>query len=351
MANQSALRICVTLLTAIAVFTVLRYAKDLFAPVITALLLGIVMTPLSDLMDRMRIPSALAAFVSVTLALLSILLLILLIEPYVTQVIDRAPVIWNELRTTVDELKRIMRGIEEMTEDVAAAIEASPNTEEGGPVALPSLTDALFLAPQFAAQIMIFTGTLYFFLMARNGIYDWVSASFASFGESDLRYAAKQVSRYVLTISMINLGFGVLVTIIMQLIGMPSPIVWGVLAFALNFVLYLGPAVLIATLLVAGIVVFDGAASFLPAAIYLTLNATEAQFVTPTLVGKSLAVNPLLVFLSLVFWLWLWGPIGGIIAIPLLVWSLSVLKGLSGQTISSGTPGKLRASSEEEPIA
>lgn len=347
MSSQSAIRTCVLLITAITIFVVLRQAKDLFAPVITALLLGIVMTPLSDIFDRLRIPSALAAFISVTLALLSILLMVLLIEPYVTQVIDRAPLIWNELRTTVEELKRIIRGLEEMTEDVAAAIEANPDSEESEPVALPSLTDALFLAPQFAAQVMIFTGTLYFFLMARNSIYDWVSASFDTFGEKDLRYAAKQVSRYVLTISMINLGFGVLVTIAMQVIGMPSPIVWGVLAFALNFVLYLGPTVMIATLLVAGIVVFEGATSFLPAIVYLALNATEAQFVTPTLVGKSLSVNPLLVFLSLVFWLWLWGPIGGIIAIPLLVWTLAVVKGLSGQNGAIHAEKSLHAKAAE----
>lgn len=351
MTQRSILTLCVTLLTIIVVFAVLNHARDLFAPIFAALLLGIVMTPLSDLWDKLRVPAALAAFISVSLALSAILVLILLIEPYVTQAINSGPVIWNELRETIDEFKRMLRGLERMTEDVAEAIEASPSDGEEEAVKLPSLTDALFYAPQFAAQFLIFTGTLYFFLLARNSIYGWVTETFDTFGEDDLRYAAKRVSRYVLTISTINLGFGVLVAIVMTLIGMPSPILWGVLAFALNFVMYLGPTVLIATLLVTGIVVFDGAMSFVPAAVYVAMNATEAQFVTPTLVGRSLSVNPLLVFLSLVFWLWLWGPIGGIIAIPLLIWSLAVLKVISGQTISSGTPGKLRASSSAGPTA
>ncbi|PUB14925.1 uncharacterized protein DUF20 [Yoonia sediminilitoris] len=107
----------------------------------------------------------------------------------------------------------------------------------------------------------------------------------------------------------------------------------------MNFVLYVGPIAMIAMLLVTGIVLFDGAVSFLPAATYLAMNGTELQIVTPTLVGKRLSVNPLLIFLSLVFWLWFWGPIGGIIAIPILIWGLTIYKGLSGQTISSGTPG------------
>lgn len=236
-----------------------------------------------------------------------------------------------------------------MSADVASAIEPDSDGTSDEPVTLPSITDALLYAPQFAAQFMIFTGTLYFFLMARNSIYDWVSATFHRFGEDELRHAGKQVARYVLTISAINLCFGVLVAIVMQLIGMPSPILWGILAFTLNFILYLGPIVLIGTLVVTGIVMFDGAASFLPAAIYLAMNATEAQFVTPTLVGKSLSVNPLLVFLSLVFWLWLWGPIGGVIAIPLLIWCMTVFKALTRQTISSGTPGKLYPNAAASP--
>lgn len=328
MQKQSIVPVCLTLLTAIAVFAVLFLGKDIFAPIIASLLLGVVLTPLSDLWDKLRLPAAFAAFVSVALAISVILLLIVLIEPYVTQAINQAPVIWAELRGTIDELKRILRGLEEMSADMAEAIEPSSGEAQDDAVSMPSITDALFFAPQFAAQFLIFTGTLYFFLMTRNSIYDWVTATFTNFGEDELRDAGTQVARYVLTISAINFCFGICVAIAMQLIGMPSPMLWGILAFSLNFVLYLGPIALVSMLLVTGIVVFDGAASFLPAAIYLTMNAAEAQFVTPTLVGKSLSVNPLLVFLSLVFWFWLWGPVGGIIAIPLLIWCLTVYKGL-----------------------
>jgi predicted PurR-regulated permease PerM len=348
MNNRSLHTTCLSLLTVIVVFVVLHQAKDIFLPIITALLLGVVLTPLSDFWDRLRIPPALAAAISVALAILTILILVLLIEPYVTQAINQAPVIWEELRETIDALKAVLRGIEEMSEDVAEAIETTSSDAEQDAVqdavVLPSITDALFLAPQFAAQFLTFVGTLYFFLMTRNAIYTWFTETFDQFGEDELRGAAKQVARYVLTISAINFGFGVLVAIVMHLIGMPSPILWGILAFSVNFVLYLGPIALAATLLVTGIVVFDGAISFLPAALYLAMNATEGQFVTPTLVGKTLSVNPLLVFLSLVFWLWLWGPIGGIMAIPLLIWSLTVFRSLVDHTNSSGTPGKLDAS-------
>ncbi len=335
--------VCLGILTIIAVFIVLHQAKALFAPLLAAILLGVVLTPLSELWEKLRIPDAIAAFLSVLLALASIFFIVLLLEPYISQAISQGPVIQAELRETVQEAQRLLQGIEKISDDVAAAIEPAGAANEGSTegVTLPSLTDALFYAPQFAAQFLIFTGTLYFFLLARNAVYDWLSTTTAPIGQRDLRHAAAQVSRYVLTISAINLSFGAIVAVVMYWIGMPSPIVWGLLACLLNFVLYLGPLALIAMLTVTGIVVFDGAASFLPPAIYIAMNAVEAQFVTPTLVGKSLSVNPLLVFVSLVFWLWLWGPIGGIIAIPLLIWTLTVVKGFNGQVISDGTPGNI----------
>ncbi|KQB96067.1 hypothetical protein AL073_12480 [Loktanella sp. 1ANDIMAR09] len=334
--------LCLAILTIIAVFIVLYQAKVLFAPLLAAILLGIVLTPLSELWEKLRVPDAVAAFLSLLLALASIFAIVLLLEPYITQAISQGPVIQAELRETVEEARRLLRGLEKISDDVAAAIEpsAAPKEEAEG-MTMPTLTDALFYAPQFAAQFLIFTGTLYFFLLTRNAVYEWLSATTAPIGQRDLRRAASQVSRYVLTISAINFSFGAVVAAVMYWIGMPSPIVWGLLACLLNFVLYLGPTALIAMLTVTGIVVFEGAASFLPAAIYIVMNAIEAQFVTPTLVGKSLSVNPLLVFVSLVFWLWLWGPIGGIIAIPLLIWTLTVVQAFGDQVISDGTPGKI----------
>ncbi len=326
--------LCLAVLALIAVFFVLQQARGFFAPIIAAMLLGIVMTPLSDLWDTLRLPPAIAALISVSLALLLILIMLVLIEPYVSEAIDRAPVIWSEIRGTIDEFRRALRGLEKMTEDVAQAIDTQNASQPANaePLNIPSVTDALFYAPQFAAQLLIFTGTLYFWLMSQAAVYAWVGKTFSSFGEEDLRFAGRQVARYVLTISVINMCLGIAVAIGMSLIGMASPILWGVLAFALNYIVYLGPTLLIATLGIAGVVSFDGAMSFAPAIIYIVMNGVEAQFVTPTLVGRNLSVNPLLVFLALVFWLWLWGPIGGIIAIPLTIWCIAVIKPVLDQT-------------------
>ena len=332
--------VCLLLLSVLMVVAALSLAADLFAPIIAAFTLGIVMTPLSDLWDRLRLPGAVAAFLSVFAAISALLVIAILLEPYVTRAIAQGPVIRAELREAIIDIRSFLRGLEEISEEVAEAIEpGSSNEESESAVSIPSLTDALFYAPRFLAHFLIFTGTLYFFLLARDAIYEWLSQSVEGISKDGLRRAAKQVSVYVITISAINACLGIAVSIAMQLIGMPSPIVWGLLACLLNFVLYLGPALMVAMLTVTGVVVFEGAVSFLPAAIYLVLNGIEAQFMTPVLVGKNLKVNPLLVFLSLVFWLWLWGPIGGVIAIPLLIWTLSIMKSVERHAIASGTPG------------
>jgi len=338
--------ILLTFLAVMTLFTALHLGKGFFAPVISAIVLGVVLTPLSEVWARLRVPHVAAAFMSVALAVLVIFAIAVFLEPYVSQAISQGPIIQAELRDTVVELRRLLQGLEQISDDMAGAIEApgAQTDTAAGPVAMPSVMDALLYAPQFLGQFLIFVGTLYFFLLTQNEVYSWLNDKIEALGKRDLRHAASQVSRYVLTISSINFVFGTLVALAMHILGMPSPTLWGVLAFLMNFVLYLGPIMLMCMLLVAGIVVFDGAISFLPAVIYLSMNATEGQFVTPSLVGKSLSVNPLLVFLSLVFWLWLWGPVGGIVAIPLLIWTLSVFQGASGHATSDAAPTRPRQS-------
>ncbi len=143
-------------------------------------------------------------------------------------------------------------------------------------------------------------------------------------GETELikrrfRVAEKLVSRYFVAITIVNFALGIAVTGIMTALGMPLPYVWGLAAALLNYVLYLGPAVMAALLLVGGLVNFDGLMVAAPAAAFMVCNLIEAQFVTPAFVGRHVRLNPLLVFMSLVVGLWFWGPVGGIVAIPVLV--------------------------------
>jgi predicted PurR-regulated permease PerM len=327
-------RASAAIIAVIAVFAALKYGENIFAPMLLAFVLGVILSPVRDAWDRLGLPNAVSAFATLLAGLTIFLTIGILLEPYVSGAVEQAPVIWNELRFMLSEVKIMLQGFDELTEDVADAIgpEGGGGDAAGTAVAIPSVAQAAFYAPQYLAQIMVLIGTLYFFLLARADIYRFFGQTISRLSEEDLHFAEGQVSRYFLTVTLINASFGLIVTAVMSLLGMPSPVLWGILAFLVNFILYLGPATLAVALLLTGIVAFDGAYSFLPAALYLVLNATEGQFVTPALVGKSMSVNPLLVFLSLVVWLWLWGPLGGFIAIPVLIWVLVIVKTVLGRS-------------------
>ncbi|WP_425092164.1 AI-2E family transporter [Tropicimonas sp. S265A] len=313
-------------IAAVAVCFALDWAQAVFAPVLTAVVIGVVLAPLVDRIGRLGFHPALAAFAVLFVFVLVAFLLFVAIEPTVSDVIRNAPLIWEEVRIVVETVKGAFSGVQELQSTVADALSdgETPAEADTDPVPIPGVLDALSYGPSVLSALLIFLGTLYFFLVSRSDVYDKLANLVPTWSQARMCEAERRVSQYFLTISMINAGFGLIVALAMSVLGMPQPILWGLATFLLNYLMYLGPASIALALLVVGVVTFDGAFSFLPAAVFVTFNMIEAQFVTPTLVGHRMALNPLFVFLSFVFWLWLWGPVGGLIAIPLLVWVLFV---------------------------
>jgi predicted PurR-regulated permease PerM len=344
------------ILAVIATFTVLDVAENLFAPLMLAFVIGVVLSPLSDFCERMGAPRIVAAVVSMAVGLSVIGVLGLLMQPIVLRIVDIAPTIWQQFAATLRDVQALVGGLGAAAEDVAAVVAEGESQGSGDDaMALPTLTDALLLAPTVAGQILIFLGGLFFFLSGRVQVYDYLSRHrVLSERPRDvtrtLLAAERRVSRYFLTILVINAGFGAVIAGAMALIGMPWPLTWGIVAFLLNFILYLGPIFMAGCLAVAGSMTFTGLEAFLPALVYVALNATEGQFVTPQLVGRSLHVNPLLVFLSLVLWLWLWGPLGGFVAIPFLVWVIAVTTGFQGDRAAMERVMETHAEGDDRPL-
>ncbi|MSU89840.1 AI-2E family transporter [Rhodobacteraceae bacterium 2CG4] len=307
----------VVFLAAVAMFVVLSLAEAVFAPLLLALVIGVVLSPLLRLGERLHLPRVLNALFALIFGLGVLALLIVLLEPPVSSIAERAPAIWYEVRGTFTEIQTRLNGLMQFSDEVSETLGEQAENREGGNI--PTWTDALLLAPSLAAQILIFVGGLFFFLLTRAEVYDGIARLLPRLERAQIERVEHTVSHYFLTISVINFCFGASVALALHLLGMPSPILWGVIAAAMNYILYLGPALVALSLAVSGIVVYDGAAILLPPLVFVALNVAEGQFITPALVGRHMSVNPLLVFFSLVFWLWLWGPVGGFIAIPLLL--------------------------------
>lgn len=319
-------------------FTALNATQTISAPAVLAIVSGIIVSPVSDRLDALGLPRAFAALLSFLFGIASLVLLFVLFQPAVIRAVDAFPRVYAELNATVYEFQREFRGLQEVEQEVREMVDPgngnAPEAEEETPAesaadAIPTVEEVVFLAPAVLGQVLIYLGTFFFFVLTRTRIYEFVARRLATPQDRPLlaqrlRSAERQVARYFLTISAINLGLGVTVAVTMASLGLPSPILWGVAAFALNYLMYAGPAALVAALLIAGAIVFDGLMSFVPAGVFIGLNALEGQFVTPALLGRSLSVNPLLIFLTVAFFLWLWGPMGAIVAIPLLLWAIAI---------------------------
>ncbi|TNE63389.1 MAG: AI-2E family transporter [Rhodobacteraceae bacterium] len=322
------------ILTLIAVIAALDLSQALLAPFVLAFVCAVVLSPVSAFWKRLGVPPAMGALMSFASVLALIAALFFLAEPVVEQAYAQIPSIKYELREGLSHLRQVFRGISDVTKEVQDTIAPDTSGSDGAQsVALPSLGDALFAAPSLIAQILLFAGALFFILLSRDEVYAGLAKLHPEGPSLDcLHDADARVSRYFLTITLINTCFGAIVAGAFAAMGLPGALLWGVVAALMNFILYIGPAMVAVSLLIAGIMAFDGAASLLPPLTFVALNTLEGQFVTPTLVGRHMQVNPLLVFLSLCFWLWLWGPVGGFIAIPLLVWGLAVFRGLGPET-------------------
>jgi predicted PurR-regulated permease PerM len=139
------------------------------------------------------------------------------------------------------------------------------------------------------------------------------------------REIQQNISKYLFSVSLINIGLGTVVSAGLYFMGVPNAAMWGMLVALLNFVPYFGPVAGIVLLTVVGLLTFDTLAqAVLPAAWYLLLHLLEANLITPFLLGRRFTLNPVVIFVSLIFWTWLWGVPGALLSVPILV-SLKVV--------------------------
>jgi predicted PurR-regulated permease PerM len=130
----------------------------------------------------------------------------------------------------------------------------------------------------------------------------------------------ENISKYLFSVSLINIGLGVVVSSGLSLMGVPNAVMWGMLVAVLNFVPYFGPVAGITLLATVGLLTFDSLwVGLLPPAWYLLLHLLEANFITPILLGRHFTLNPVVIFVSLIFWTWLWGVPGALLSVPILV--------------------------------
>jgi predicted PurR-regulated permease PerM len=323
-------RLATIFVATIVLIAALTYGRALLLPVSLAIIVGLMFGPVADNLERRGVPSALSGAIVVLILIVLIAASILSFAVPLTEWVARAPLIWEKFRSAVTDLKEPLAALGGLSEQIRALMGEEAAVEvavaEGNPV-----TDIAFIAPAILGEILVFLVSLYFYLATRENIrisilslcvtrrLRWRTAHV-------FRDVEAKVSKFLLSVTLLNICVGVVMTIATWWLGLPSPILWGALAFLLNYIPYVGQAIMIAILLAVGLGTQAGWVAILaPVAFYLVVNFVEGQLVFPQFVGRSVELNPFLVFLSILFWIWAWGPFGALVAVPSLIIAQSFL--------------------------
>jgi predicted PurR-regulated permease PerM len=305
----------------------LAYARDFLMPVVLAILLQLVFSPVRRQLERWGLPSGLAATLIVGALVAGLAGGVAGLAVPAATWIDRAPEIGREIRWKFEELRGVTEGVEEAARQVD---EITKGEDEPGVqrVRVEEDGNALALAlslPAVLAQV-VFTLILLFFLLASGDMfYEKIVAVLPTFRDKRraIRIAydiERKVSRYLFTITLINAALGLAIAVAMWWLGMPNPALFGILGFLLNYIPYVGALVGVGTAVAVAIVSLPTLEqAFIVGATYFALTSIEGQFVTPWFVGRNLRLNTVVVFLSVTLFAWLWSVVGMLVATPLLV--------------------------------
>jgi predicted PurR-regulated permease PerM len=311
----------------LAIFYTIYFVRSLLLPIVLALLLSYLLRPVVRGLARAKIPPLIGAAVVLLTLAGSIGYGVSFLAAPAAGWLEKAPYSLQDLKQKIHPIQKPM----EKVAQASGAIENLTTTENDQnktptvEVKQHSLTDRLLVqTPELLVGVLT-TLILLYFLLAYDGVFLMKMIKLMP-TLSDKKRAVSiaheieaQVSRYLFTVTIINCCLGIAVGTAVGLLGLPNPLMWGVMVAVLNFVPYLGALTGIICMTLGAVLSFDsiGYASLFPLT-YFVLATLEGNFITPFVMGRSLTLNPVLVLLSLTFWGWMWGIIGIILAVPIL---------------------------------
>ncbi|EGQ8501750.1 AI-2E family transporter [Vibrio parahaemolyticus] len=300
----------------------LYFAKPVLLPMVISTFVALLFSPLINYFEDKGLPRTITVVVTLTLLVsVSILGLAAISEP--------AKQWWAELPSIVQNVSQEVNEVTKASsEHMNAPLELASdmNIDEMGNNTVFSLLKALATTtPTLLTQAMIVLFMVYFMLNHGRSLFRKSVLRLRGFSKQRqavelVQALQKDLSRYIGTITLVNAGLGLCVGLVFFVLGLEDPFLWGAFAGVMNFAPYLGPVISMVSFGFVAYLQLDSVSFMLTVvSIYLLLNLIESQFVTPTLLGRRFNLNPLVIFMWLVFWGWLWGGMGLLIGVPLLV--------------------------------
>lgn len=325
--DLKALRRGVTTLTIISIFVVAYFARDLILPVMLGFLIALTLSPVNRTLQKFGLPSAVSATFLILVTAAGIAAVVYFAGETVRSWSNDAPRIAQLLQLklsgvtdAIDAVQDASTQVEEMT---APVLESGP---QAAVIEQPGLLNtAVSVVASTVTSIAVALILALFLLASGDLFYIKLVQAFPTMREKKRALATvygieRRVSGYLLTITLINAGLGVMVAVALWMLGLEYAIVWGIAAFLLNYLPILGGIGGTVFVGIHAVVYFDTLSYALIAPlVYQLLTTIEAQFVTPYLVGKKMELNTVAVFLTVVLWAWLWGISGALVAVPFLL--------------------------------
>jgi predicted PurR-regulated permease PerM len=306
----------------------LYFAQAVFIPIALAILFALVLSSPVEVLHRYGLPRSLSAVLILVIFLGVIGVAVDQLWTPAQQWLAGAPRTVRIISQKLGPVARVLHRIDAVTDRAGHMTDGGVVPVAQSPKETPSPTSAEgLLAETRAALVATMTVVILTLFFLAGGPPMLVRMTSAVAGDVHSTHVLKvieavrgEVGRYYATITIINLGLGVATGLSMSALGMPNPILWGVLAGVFNFIPYVGSATTLLVLTVVAFVTFDSVGHVVAvAATYLGLATVEGQIVQPLLVGHRLDLSPVIVFLALWVGGWFWGIAGIVMAVPGLV--------------------------------
>ena len=303
---------------------VLSIGSVVFLPLVTAIILTIVLSPLADRLAQIGLPNFIASILALLVFLAIVALALTAVLRPAVSLFDDVPAMIDRIGEHFENLQGALVWVSRLNDQIARIV----GTQEGQQVVLagPTMLEQLaFATPTVLLEVLLTFLMAFFMIEARVRVRRRLLLDRQSFGASlkaarVMRDVQDRVAAYIFTVGLINLGIGLIVTLGAWALGMPFPIMWGGLAALLNFLPYVGPLAMIALLTLFGLGTADAPlVGLVPAAAYLALHAIESNLVTPAILGARFTMNAVLILLALSYFSWIWGVTGALLSVPILL--------------------------------
>lgn len=301
------------------------FASELILPILLAAFFSLLLSPVMKRLTRGWLPRWIAALLLMSLSMAILAGIGNALYTPAAEWVGRAPQV---VRDVTPKLKSLMRPINEankVSESLSAITSDTGKSSQRVVVQAPDRPSLLSTTPRLLASALAVVLLTYFFLLYGDSLLRRTLMMRSTWQQKRVtvdivRSIQNDLSRYFLTVCSTSLALGIATTILLWSLGVDTPLLWGALAALLNLTPYVGPMVMAGMLALVGLSQFPTiGAAFLPAAGYLGLHLLESQLATPLALGSTINLNPLAIILWLLIWGWMWGILGLLLAVPMLV--------------------------------